>query len=604
MSSSTTNPKGSAGGVNDDEGPLYVGIDVGTGSVRAALVSHSGAIVASATKETTTFRADDDHRIFEQSTTNIWDAICTCVADVLAGKDGKRIDPARVKGLGFDATCSLAVTDQQGNPVTVTKGDGLGGIGDRNIILWADHRAEEEAKLINGTGSVVLDYVGGTMSLEMEIPKTLWLKKHMDHSLFSRCQFFDLPDFLTYRATGEITRSACSITCKCSYVPDRGGKGQAGWQDSFFEQIGLEDFVKNNYAQLGPIKEGLEKGDRRTNTLTAGLPVEEGLSEKAAKELGLLKGTPVGSAVIDAYAGWVGTIAARYSSDEPIPTLETSSHRLAPCAGTSTCFIVQSPEGVFVPGVWGPYKDAIFPGWWMNEGGQSSTGQLIDFMITTHPAYPQLLEIAKKENTSIHTVLANQLEKLRQEKGVETLTELTKHLHFYPDLHGNRSPIADPTMRGSIMGLTLDSSLQDLAHKFQLTLEAIALQTRHIVDTMNRSGHAITSLYMSGGQAKNVKLMQLFADVMNMPVVLPESTADAVSRGSAMLARFAVETQKGVQKKDLLWEIMVEMTPKGTLVTPSASAREKKLLEAKYKIFLESIDIQKRWRTEIDEASA
>ena len=112
-------------------------------------------------------------------------------------------------------------------------------------------------------------------------------------------------------------------------------------------------------------------------------------------------------------------------------------------------------------------------------------------------------------------------------------------------------------MTGSIAGLTLDSSLADLARKFHLTLESIALQTRHIVDTMNAAGHDITALYMSGGQAKNAKLMQLFADVVGMPVVLPESTADAVSRGSAMLARFARERQEGNTKHDLLWDIMV-----------------------------------------------
>lgn len=143
---------------------LYIGIDVGTGSVRAALVAHAGAVVASATKDTTTFRDEKDHRIFEQSTTEIWSAICACVKNVL---DEARVDPSRVKGVGFDATCSLAVTDLQGNPVTVTKGGELGKNGDRNIILWADHRAEEEAKLINSTGSVVLDYVGGVMSVSL-----------------------------------------------------------------------------------------------------------------------------------------------------------------------------------------------------------------------------------------------------------------------------------------------------------------------------------------------------------------------------------------------------------------------------------------------------
>ena len=67
------------------------------------------------------------------------------------------------------------------------------------------------------------------------------------------------------------------------------------------------------------------------------------------------------------------------------------------------------------------------------------------------------------------------------------------------------------------------------------------------------------------GQAKNAKLMQLFADVLGMPVVLPESTSDAVSRGSAMLARYAAETQNGTAKKDLLWEIMVTRLSKGFL---------------------------------------
>lgn len=141
---------------------LYIGIDVGTGSVRAALVAHAGAVIASSTRDTATFRDEKDHRIFEQSTTEIWNAICACVKNVLSEAS---IDPARVKGIGFDATCSLAVADMQGNPVTVTKGGELGKNGERNIILWADHRAEEEAKLINSTGSVVLDYVGGVMSV-------------------------------------------------------------------------------------------------------------------------------------------------------------------------------------------------------------------------------------------------------------------------------------------------------------------------------------------------------------------------------------------------------------------------------------------------------
>lgn len=138
----------------------------GTGSARAALVDVDGNILSESTYNTTTFRSDSDSRIFEQSTTEIWNSISSAIKDVV--RDSK-VDPKDVKGLGFDATCSLAVVDQEGNPISVTpKEDSANqgfGKGQRNIILWADHRAEEEAKEINQTGNMVLNYVGGTMSV-------------------------------------------------------------------------------------------------------------------------------------------------------------------------------------------------------------------------------------------------------------------------------------------------------------------------------------------------------------------------------------------------------------------------------------------------------
>jgi FGGY-family pentulose kinase len=568
--------------------PYFIGIDIGTGSARASLVARNGEIIASSTKDTITWRDQHDYRIFEQSTNNIWEQICTAVKEILKQSN---IPATAVKGLGFDATCSLAVSDFDGNPITVTKGSSIGIHGDRNVILWADHRAEREAELINSTGSIVLNYVGGTMSLEMEVPKILWLKKRMDPALFARCQFFDLPDFFTYKATGDNTRSFCSVTCKCSYVPDK------GWQSDFFERIGLGELVDgDNWKHMGAA---------RGKVQTAGSPIGRGLSKKAAEELGLLEGTAVGSGLIDGYAGWMGTVAARYMENgqlsNVLPSLDESRHRLAIVAGTSTGHIVQSRNSVFVKGVWGPYRDTAFPGWWMNEGGQSSTGQLIDFIITTHTAYPELKERAKQEEKCMHVVLLDVLEKLRCENNVDTYTELTKDLHFYPDFHGNRSPIADSRMRGSIVGLELDASIADLARKYYLTLEAIALQTRHIVEALNAAGHDITSLYLSGGQVKNVVIMQLFADTCGIPVILPKSYSEAVVLGAAMLGRIAAE---GAKDGEDMWKIMVEMTPAGTLVAPGALASVNKILNAKYDIFLEMIDIQKRWRRKIEEASS
>lgn len=198
----------------------------------------------------------------------------------------------------------------------------------------------------------------------MEVPKISWLKNNMPAERFSECQFFDLPDWLTYQATQDPSRSKCSLTCKCSYVPN------SGWQRDFFHQIGLGELADREYAMIG--------GRKEEEVLCAGMPVGEGLSKKSADELGLVEGTPVGSAIIDAYvdiffnlwinfdilyryAGWLGTVAARYKEEDgtlsnEIPSLEESRHRLAAIAGTSTCHIVQSQEGVFVNGVWGPYK--------------------------------------------------------------------------------------------------------------------------------------------------------------------------------------------------------------------------------------------------------
>ncbi|GAA5904552.1 FGGY-family carbohydrate kinase [Sporobolomyces salmoneus] len=595
----------------------YIGVDVGTGSARAALVSDQGDIVAESTYNTTTWRDEKDKDIFEQSSGQIWSCISQACRDVLKSS---QVDPSSVKGIGFDATCSLVVANiESGEPVSVTPGtyEGKGFVEGtkeeekRDIILWADHRAGAEAKKINSTKSKWLNYVGKTISLEMEVPKMLWLKNHMPSSLFSSCMFFDLPDWLSYRATSDLARSNCSLACKCSYVPP-GVEGSKGWNDEFFEEIGLEEFVKNDFVQVGgiPGKNGL--------ILTAGQPVGKGLSAKAAQELGLKEGTAVGSAVIDAYAGWVGTVAAPMEG-QTTTELSDSRHRLAAIAGTSTCHIVQSEDPVFVPGVWGPYKHAIFPGYWMNEGGQSSTGQLLDFMIDTHPASEKLKQVAKEQGTNIFALLTTILEEMVKEKGVPFMSYLTKDYYLYPDLHGNRSPLADPSMRGMLIGMALDKTVGDLALRYYATAEAIALQTRQIIDEMNEKGHQIKSIFMSGGLVKNRFLMSLIADICNIPIQLPHSHSASVVLGSAMLGAAAAEeaqrlggqagldSQKKAEEssfgmKENLWGNMIRMSKPGTTIHPSASEKELKLLKVKYEIFKECIELQRKWRKNVSDA--
>lgn len=126
---------------------------------------------------TLTHRSPTDHRIFEQSTTNIWTSLATSCRQILKVSG---VDPAKVKGIGFDATCSLAVVDKAGRPVSVSRSSAVAGDDSEddanlgrlvegeeawNVILWADHRAEEEAEKINSTGEGVLGFVGKTMSV-------------------------------------------------------------------------------------------------------------------------------------------------------------------------------------------------------------------------------------------------------------------------------------------------------------------------------------------------------------------------------------------------------------------------------------------------------
>ncbi len=77
----------------------------------------------------------------------------------------------------------------------------------RNIILWLDHRAVKEADLINATKHDVLKYVGGKVSPEMQAPKILWLKKNVEDERWNNISvFLDLAEFLTFKATGHVTR--------------------------------------------------------------------------------------------------------------------------------------------------------------------------------------------------------------------------------------------------------------------------------------------------------------------------------------------------------------------------------------------------------------
>ncbi|KAL0894143.1 hypothetical protein ABMA27_014179 [Loxostege sticticalis] len=537
---------------------LFVGVDVGSGSARAALVDQKGHVLKSCVKELKTW----NHKIgyYEQSSTNVWDCCIHVIKNVVTD-----IHPAKIKGIGFDATCSLVVLDKNCNPISISDAFFL----DKdipNIIMWMDHRAQAEADLINKTNHDILKYVGGKVSLEMEMPKLLWLKKNFSDKWSEFGYFFDLPDFLTWKATGSMSRSLCSLVCKWNYECSVDGK--QGWNVSFLREIGLEDLAQDNFIKIG--NKVLMPGEKCG-----------GLLEDVAKELGLLPGTPVATSIIDAHAGGLGMIG---TNGEGIDKDMTS--RLSLICGTSTCHMAVNRNAVNVEGIWGPYFSAMVPNLWLNEAGQSASGMLLDYIISSHPAGMELLR--KHSAGDIRSHLKNLLLKLAQAQGLSDMSMLTKDFHVWPDFHGNRSPLADPTMKGMIIGLTIDRSEENLALLYLATLQALSYGTRHIMDTLVSAGYeAFKSLLICGGITKDPLFVQIQADVVGLPILKPHEP-ESVLVGSAILGACASQYFNNVQ------DAIENMGGTAEVISPNASL--KPFHDKKYRVFLRMFQDQLKYR--------
>jgi FGGY-family pentulose kinase len=519
---------------------VLIGVDVGTGSARAGVFDPAGTMLAQASRPIQTWRPAPD--FVQQSSGDIWAAVCACVREAMTATG-----PHTVRGIGFDATCSLVVLDGAGQPVSVDPG----GAPDQDVIVWMDHRASGQADRINATGHPVLRYVGGRISLEMETPKLLWLKEQLPSAWAQAAHFFDLPDFLTWRATGVLSRSLCSTVCKWTYLGH-----EARWDDSYFRAAGLGELADEGFARIGQ------------TVLPMGTPVGGGLAPAAAAEMGLTPGIPVGAAAIDAHAGGLGVIGATLDGPTDL------RRRVALIGGTSSCHMAVSPEPRFVPGVWGPYFSAMVPGLWLSEGGQSATGALVDHLVQTHAAYPAVAEQARQSGQHVFAALADRLDKLAD--GAPPAL-LTAGLHVMPDFHGNRSPRADATLRGMVSGLALSATVDDLALLYLAAVQAVAYGTRHIIAAMNETGFAIDTILACGGGTKDRVFLREHADATGCRVVLPRES-EAVLLGAAMLGAVAAGVHADIP------QAMAAMSAAGAVIEPAGGAVHA-YHNAKYAVF-------------------
>jgi FGGY-family pentulose kinase len=469
-----------------------VAVDIGTASARAGVFDRHGRSLAKAKRPIVMQRLRENHA--EHDSEDIWRAACGAVRDAMSAA-GLKAD--RIAAIGFDATCSLVVRDTDGEQTTVS----TGGESRFDTIVWLDHRGIAEAGELSKSGHNALTFSGGSLSPEMEMPKLMWLKRHLPRTWARAGYFFDLADFMTWKATGSAMRSRCTLTAKWNYLAHE----KPSWQRDFLAAAGLEDL--------------LERGHLSEETARVGESVGH-LSDAAAHDLGLDTGCRVSAGLIDAYAGAFGVLGGLGEG----PELERA---VALIGGTSSCIVSFPSEPKPGRSIWGPYYEAVLPGHWLVEGGQSATGALLDHIVCMHAS-------GGEPTAELLGRIVSRVNELR----LEQADGLASGLHVLPDFHGNRSPLADPHATGVISGLTLDSSFDGLCRLYWRTCVAIALGIRHILETMEGYGYRFETLHVTGGHVHNPLLIELYADVTGCKVVIPQ-TEDAVLLGTAMTAAAA-----------------------------------------------------------------
>ncbi|MCM5558169.1 FGGY-family carbohydrate kinase [Pleomorphomonas sp. JP5] len=463
-----------------------IAVDVGSHQVRAGLFDLAGTLVEHARRDISLGQHSNAMATYQME--EIWAAVCCTVAH--CGAQARAHD-LTVTGLAFDATSSLYV-DNDGKPIAEGQGDVFG---------WMDHRAQREAAEINATGHPYLQYFGGTISPEIHLPKIVWYERHRSGDLDDHVQFRDVCDELARRATAVDARSKSALVCKWPFVPSQDDT----WCADLLDTLGL-----GGRAGLGSPAD-IARG------LASALG---GVSKEASRQLGLPEGVVVGTGAIDAEAGVLGNVGADLDA--------VVGRTLLMTGGTSTNFMAFSTDSRFIDGVWGPFRDAVFPGYWMHEGGQSFSGGALDAVLKQHPASPG------EPTADNHRRAAADVLALLAEEG----RSFAAQKHLVPDWLGNRAPLNDSRVRTIMTGLGQELDYRSFLESYYATARGLALQMRQVIEHLNAHGYAIDKVHLSGGHRHNPLLVRLYADCFEGALHLCEAP-EPVLAGTAMMAAVA-----------------------------------------------------------------
>ena len=489
-----------------------IGVDFGTESARAVLVDvGNGRELATAVHQYANGVIDErlpqpdedvvlEHDWALQDPADYIASFRNAVPRVLAESG---VEPADVIGIGIDFTaCTMLPTTADGTPLCFL--DAYRREPHAWVKLWKHHAAQPQADRINATalerGEAWLPRYGGKISSEWFFSKALQILVEAPGLYAAADRLIEGADWVVWQLAGVETRNSCT----------------AGYKAIWSKRDG---FPSNAYfAALDPRFERVvdEKMSRRISSLgtRAG-----GLSERAAGWTGLLPGTAVAVANVDAHVA------------VPASTV-TGPGTLVAIMGTSTCHVVLGEHTAMVEGMCGVVEDGVVPGLFGFEAGQSGVGDIFAWFVE-NGVPPEYHERARLQGLNIHAAL--EAEAARLPPGEPGLLALDWW-------NGNRSVLVAADLSGLLVGATLATRAH---HIYRALIEATAFGTRVIIDSFTSRGVAVDRVVATGGlPERNKLLMQIYADVTGREFHVAASQQTS-ALGSAMFAAVAAGVDSG-----------------------------------------------------------
>lgn len=499
-----------------------IGTDYGTDSVRSIIVdAATGEEVAAAVFYYPRWKeqlyCDASLNQFRQHPLDYVEGLEATIKECL-----QQVGPevaARVKAISVDTTgSSPVVVNKQGTPLALTPGFETNP--NAMFILWKDHTAVKEAAEINEHAAKFdtnyLQYVGGIYSSEWFWAKLLHVLRKDEtvrnaaYSLVEHC------DWIPFLLTGgnnvaSMKRSICAAGHKALFAKEFGG-------------FPPNDFFKS----LDPLLDGFTA--RLFNKAYTASESAGTLSKEWAERLGLPSDVVVGIGAFDAHMGAVGG--------------QVEPYYLSKVMGTSTCDILVAPENevehILVKGICGQVPGSVIPGMMGMEAGQSAFGD-------AYAWFRNLLMWPLKQTLNQSTIVdADTTRKLIEESESKLIAALSKQaaqlkVNEEDELavdwfNGRRTPDANQMLEGAFYGLSLGS---DAPHMFRAVAEATCFGARAIVERFIEEKIPVKGLIGMGGVAKKSPfIMQMMADIMQMPIRIHKSEQTCAA-GAAMFAATA-----------------------------------------------------------------